>query len=357
MSESVSNPTEVDPLVSASTTESPTPQSTPSARPSPKIGDSRPAPQGEVIAPSLAPRSGGTESASNDPNRPKRRRRGGRGRGGPSRPNGTPVGGAQAPREAGATSTARPAPRANTPLSDLSSTEEGRPTRATEGPERTQRAAPKRRRGRERNGRPVGRYLMCVHVERDLTQIAVLEGRSLIEHHVAQATDDANQIDGNVYFGRVKNVLPGMEAAFVDIGTPKNAVLYWGDVANHGEETEDGTESVKRIEQLLRPGQTVICQVTKNPIGLKGARLTEEVSLPGRFVVLVPNSEVSGISKRLDDHERRRLRHLLDEIRPAGHGIIVRTAAEGVSDEELRRDVEQLMAKWNEIERLAIQRV
>jgi ribonuclease E len=194
---------------------------------------------------------------------------------------------------------------------------------------------------------------MCVHVERDLTQIAVLEGRSLIEHHVAQATDDANQIDGNVYFGRVKNVLPGMEAAFVDIGTPKNAVLYWGDVANHGEETEDGTENVKRIEQLLRPGQTVICQVTKNPIGLKGARLTEEVSLPGRFVVLVPNSEVSGISKRLDDHERRRLRHLLEEIRPEGHGIIVRTAAEGVSDEELRRDVEQLMAKWNEIERLA----
>ena len=201
MSESVSNPTEVDPLVSASATaESHTPQSAPSARPSPKIGDSRPAPQGEVTPPSLAPRSGGTESTSSDPNRPKRRRRGGRGRGGPSRPNGAPGGAAPAARGTGAASTSRPASRANSPLSELSSTEEGRPTRATEGPERTPRVAPKRRRGRERNGRPVGRYLMCVHVERDLTQIAVLEGRSLIEHHVAQATDDANQIDGNVYF-------------------------------------------------------------------------------------------------------------------------------------------------------------
>lgn len=191
---------------------------------------------------------------------------------------------------------------------------------------------------------------MCVHVQPDVTQIAVLEGRSLIEHHVARASDGENQIDGNIYFGRVKNVLPGMEAAFVDIGTPKNAVLYWGDVAAHGEEMEEGTEDIKRIEHLLRPGQTLICQVTKNPIGLKGARLTEEVSLPGRFVVLVPNSEVSGISKRLDDQERRRLRAVLDEIRPKGHGIIVRTAAEGVSEDDLRRDVEALLARWHEIE-------
>ena len=190
---------------------------------------------------------------------------------------------------------------------------------------------------------------MCVHVGQDATQIAVLEGRSLIELHVARSSDDANQIDGNIYRGRVKNVLPGMEAAFVDIGTPKNAVLYWGDVQiDRGDEIER-EPGTNRIEHLLRPGQTIICQVTKNPIGLKGARLTQEVSLPGRFVVLVPDSPASGISKRLDDKERRRLRKILDEIRPDGHGIILRTAAEGASADELRRDVAQLLKKWGEI--------
>jgi ribonuclease E len=191
---------------------------------------------------------------------------------------------------------------------------------------------------------------MCVHVRPEATQIAVLEGRSLIEHHVAWAKDDANQIDGNIYRGRVKNVLPGMEAAFVDIGTPKNAVLYWGDVAFDRDDTIEHEPGVMRIEHLLRPGQTIVCQVTKNPIGLKGARLTEEVSLAGRFVVLVPNSSTSGISKRLDDRERRRLRSVLDDIRPEGHGLIIRTAAEGVSADELRRDVAQLMSKWAEID-------
>jgi ribonuclease E len=206
-----------------------------------------------------------------------------------------------------------------------------------------------RRRGRERKGRPVGRYLMCVHVAQDATQIAVLEGRSLIEHHVARALDDANQIDGNIYRGRVKNVLPGMEAAFVDIGTPKNAVLYWGDVQTDRDEGIERDPGTTRIEHLLRPGQTILCQVTKNPIGVKGARLTQEVSIPGRFVVLVPESNASGISKRLDDRERKRLRRVLDGIRPEGHGVIVRTAAEGASVEELRRDVAQLVKKWDEI--------
>jgi ribonuclease E len=194
---------------------------------------------------------------------------------------------------------------------------------------------------------------MCVHVQPEVTQIAVLEGRSLIEHHVERAEDDANQIDGNIYRGRVKNVLPGMEAAFVDIGTPKNAVLYWGDVQFDSDDIGDREPGATRIEHLLRPGQSILCQVTKNPIGLKGARLTQEVSLPGRFVVLVPNSDASGISKRLDDRERRRLRSILDEIRPKGHGVIVRTAAEGVDVEELRRDVESLVEKWAEIEEKA----
>jgi ribonuclease E len=190
---------------------------------------------------------------------------------------------------------------------------------------------------------------MCVHVEPERTQIAVLEGRALVDHYVARPQDEAQQIIGNIYRGRVKNVLPGMEAAFVDIGTPKNAVLYWGDVAFDRDDIER-QPGADRIEHLLRPGQTIVCQVTKNPIGLKGARLTQEVSLAGRFVVLVPESGTYGISRRLDDNERRRLRKILDEVRPEGHGLIVRTAAAGASAEDLRRDVRQLVAKWTEID-------
>ncbi len=208
----------------------------------------------------------------------------------------------------------------------------------------------RRRSGRERRGRPVGRYLMCVHVRPHATQIAVLEGRTLVEHYVSRASDDATQIDGNIYRGRVQNVLPGMEAAFIDIGTPKNAVLYRGDVRYDVEDIETAKSASPRIEEMLRPGQVILCQVTKNPIGAKGARLTQEVSLPGRFVVMVPNSTAFGISKRLDDNERKRLRRIVDEVRPAGHGLIVRTAAEGASQDELRHDVERLVALWAAIE-------
>ncbi|HVF75697.1 MAG TPA: Rne/Rng family ribonuclease [Acidimicrobiales bacterium] len=211
-----------------------------------------------------------------------------------------------------------------------------------------------KRRGRERKGRPVGRYQMCVHLRPGATQIAVLEGRSLIEHYVSRPQDDVNQIDGNIYLGRVQNVLPGMEAAFVDIGTPKNAVLYRGDVHYDRDDVEGGgSKGSARIEQLLRAGQTILCQVTKNPIGTKGARLTQEVSLPGRFVVLIPNSDTYGISKRLADDERKRLRRILDEVRPEGHGLIVRTAAEDATPDELRRDVARLLKQWNDIDGLA----
>jgi ribonuclease E len=208
-----------------------------------------------------------------------------------------------------------------------------------------------RRRGKERKGRPVGRYLMCVHSQPQAIQIAVLEGRTLIEHYVSRPADDATQIHGNIYLGRVQNVLPGMEAAFVDIGTPKNAVLYRGDVQYDAEDVEERGGS--RIEHLLRPGQSVLCQVTKNPIGTKGARLTQEVSMAGRFVVFIPNSSTYGISKRLADDERRRLRKILDDVRPAGHGLIVRTAAEGATAEELRRDVERLQRQWQQLDELA----
>jgi ribonuclease E len=205
-----------------------------------------------------------------------------------------------------------------------------------------------RPRGQERNGRPLGRYLMAVHVEPEATQIAVLEGRALIEHYVSRPQDDAGLIHGNIYLGRVQNVLPGMEAAFVDIGTPKNAVLYRGDVQFDPEDVEEGGDA--RIEQLLKARQSIICQVTKNPIGAKGARLTQEVSLPGRFVVLIPNSATYGISKRLADDERKRLRAILDTVKPARHGIIVRTAAEGATKDELQRDVTHLLAQWEAIE-------
>ncbi|HKE76997.1 MAG TPA: Rne/Rng family ribonuclease [Acidimicrobiales bacterium] len=211
-----------------------------------------------------------------------------------------------------------------------------------------------RRRGRERKGRAVGRYSMCVHVSDKATQIAVLEGRSLIEHYVSHPSDDVSQIHGNVYIGRVQNVLPGMEAAFVDIGTPKNAVLYRGDVHYDPEDVERSSSGGRpRIEEVLRAGQTILCQVTKNPIGAKGARLTQEVSLPGRFVVLIPNSSTYGISKRLPDEERKRLRTILDRVKPAQHGVIVRTAAENVTTEEIEDDVRRLLDQWNQIDALA----
>jgi len=253
----------------------------------------------------------------------------------------------------------------------------GRPGSAAQGPsaqlspdlpDRLAKGRPEsgRRRG-ERRPRPLGRYLMVVHVGPTATQIAVLEGRTLIEHYVSRPADDTTQIDGNIYLGRVQNVLPGMEAAFVDIGTPKNAVLYRGDlrydeddVALAGEEDTrlasgrpSGPAREARIEQLLHTGQSIICQVTKNPIGTKGARLTQEVSLPGRFVVLIPESETYGISKRLPDEERRRLRRILDEVRPEGHGLIVRTAAEGVSADELARDVSRLLGLWEKVQSAA----
>jgi ribonuclease E len=197
---------------------------------------------------------------------------------------------------------------------------------------------------------PNAEYTMCVHVRSNATQIAVLEGRTLIEHYVSHAEDDVSQIHGNIYLGKVQNVLPGMEAAFVDIATPKNAVLYRGDVQFDRKDLDSPAEFKEtRIEQLLKNGQLVLCQVTKNPIAAKGARLTQEVSMAGRFVVLVPNSSTYGISKRLPDDERKRLRSVLDQVKPAHHGIIVRTAAAGADADELRRDVQSLVKHWDEI--------
>ena len=285
---------------SDASSEAPAPApATPSGPPrKPQIGDTRPAP-----APAAQEKSGDSANAK------KKRRRGGRGR---SRSGG----------QGGGRDTAH---------IDAEIIE--------------------RRRGRERNGRPVGRYLMCVQVRDGVTQVAVMEGRSLIEHYVSRPADDIGQIHGNIYMGRVQNVLPGMEAAFVDIATPKNAVLYRGDVQFDGEDVD--TKDTARIEHILRSRQMILCQVTKNPIGAKGARLTQEVSIPGRFVVLIPNSKTYGISKRLEDSERRRLRNILDRVKPAEHGVIVRTAAEHATEHELTADMTRLLDEWAAIEEAA----
>jgi ribonuclease E len=208
------------------------------------------------------------------------------------------------------------------------------------------------RKGRERNGKPVGRYFMGVQVRPGMAQVAVLEGRNLIEHYVSRPADDVSQIHGNIYLGRVQNVLPGMEAAFVDIATPKNAVLYRGDVQYDAEDIEQKGKNA-RIEDILKARQMIMCQVTKNPIGAKGARLTQEVSLPGRFVVLIPNSKTYGISKRLPDDTRKRLRNILDRVKPEQHGLIVRTAAEHATESDLEADMQILLDQWDEIERKA----
>ena len=295
----------------------------------PKIGDTRPGTP--VVNPEPAPRSAGGAAAGT--------------RSGNGRRPGNNGGGRDLARNSG---------EPGTELAETKRAPALKGPQALPGADNGQGSADgdrasSRRGGRERRGKAVGRYMIAVHVQPHLTQIALLEGRTLVEHYVSRATDDDTQIDGNIYRGRVQNVLPGMEAAFIDIGTPKNAVLYRGDVRYDTDDVESGASGQPRIEDVLRPGQTILCQVTKNPIGAKGARLTQEVSLPGRFVVLVPNSTAYGISKRLDDGERKRLRKIVDAVRPKGHGLIVRTAAAGASAEELSHDVERLVGEWEGI--------
>ncbi|WP_188111410.1 Rne/Rng family ribonuclease [Nocardioides antri] len=189
--------------------------------------------------------------------------------------------------------------------------------------------------------------VMVVRQRKDLTQIAVLEDKVLVEHYVAR--ESQTSLIGNVYLGRVQNVLPSMEAAFVDIGKGRNAVLYAGEVNWSALGHKEGAP--RKIESVLQSGQTVLVQVTKDPIGHKGARLTSQVSLAGRFLVYVPDGTTSGISRKLPDTERGRLKALLKEIVPETAGVIVRTAAEGASEDELTRDVERLKARWEDIEK------
>jgi ribonuclease E len=305
----------------------------------PKIGDTKApfVPAMPPPGPAIAKSQPAVAEAAPSGSRKRRRGKGGGGQGG-----GSSGGGEREPSERSADDESRKRRRG------------GRGTKPKQ-PSAADLELIQQRGGRERNGRPIGRYFMGVQVRAGLAQVAVLEGRSLIEHYVSRPADDVSQIHGNIYLGRVQNVLPGMEAAFVDIATPKNAVLYRGDVQYDQEDILDGGKKGNnaRIEEILKARQMIVCQVTKNPIGAKGARLTQEVSLPGRFVVLIPNSKTYGISKRLPDDTRKRLRNVLDRVKPEQHGLIVRTAAEHATVGDLEADMRLLLDQWDEIERKA----
>jgi ribonuclease E len=243
-----------------------------------------------------------------------------------------------------------------------STAEDGSDVRGVKGSTRLEAKRQRRREGRESGRRrpPIiteSEFLarreavervMVVRQQGDRTQIAVLEDGILVEHYVDKASHQSYV--GNVYLGRVQNVLPSMEAAFVDIGKGRNAVLYAGEV-NFDASGLEGES--KRIESALKSGQSILVQATKDPIGHKGARLTSQVSLPGRYLVYVPGASMTGISRKLPDTERTRLKQILKQVMPEDAGVIVRTAAEGATEEELSHDVARLAAQWEAIERKA----
>ena len=191
---------------------------------------------------------------------------------------------------------------------------------------------------------------MLVTASEERTQIAVLEDRTVVEHYVTRK-EDVTYV-GNIYMARVQNVLPGMEAAFLDIGKGRNGVLYAGEVLYDELDVEEGNDN-PRIEDVLKQGQKVLVQVTKDPMGTKGPRLTMHLSLAGRYMVLAPNSELFGISRKLTDKERDRLRRIVKKVKPDHHGVIVRTAAENATEEQITADLERLLEKWAKVEERA----
>ncbi len=296
----------------------------------------------------------GDDSGEDGEGKPRRRRRrGGRGRG-KKKPAGEGESTDEQPAEQedqgqqqseGSTRRRKRATRSDSGVDELA------------GSTRLQAKRQRRRENRDTRRRPViteAEFLarresvkrsMVVREKDSRVQIAVLEDDVLVEHYVSHQAQ--HSMAGNVYLGRVQNVLPGMEAAFVDIGRGRNAVLYAGEV-NWDAAGLEGKP--RRIELALKPGDTVMVQVTKDPIGHKGARVTSQISLAGRYLVFVPGGGVTGISRRLPDTERARLKKLLREVIPSDAGVIVRTAAEGASEEELRADVERLTRQWNVIQ-------
>jgi ribonuclease E len=280
----------------------------------------------------------------------RRRRRGTRGSGGSKAGDGE-----QAPKEQGERAKAEGA------KSEGGTRQKAKP-KTMSAEERVAAGGPTRgvRSSRSRTGRGDGRRrreplivppritdkVMVITERGDRDQIAVLEEDVLVQHYVTRT--GARSMVGNVYLGRVQNVLPGMEAAFVDIGRGRNGVLYAGEV-NYSPEDLEG--NAPRIEQVLKSGQAVMVQVTKDPMGGKGARLTAQISLPGRFLVFAPNQNLSGISRRLPDEERKKLKTILKKVKPAEHGVIVRTAAEGASEEAITHDLQRLIVQWDTIQK------
>ena len=189
---------------------------------------------------------------------------------------------------------------------------------------------------------------MLIRQKEEYSQIAVVEDGILVEHYVDRAS--AASLIGNIYLGKVQNVLPGMEAAFIDIGRGRNAVLYAGEVDwdSFGEQGQN-----RKIEDVFVSGQLTVVQVSKDPVGAKGARLTSHISIPGRYVVYAPKGHISGISRKLSELERNRLKSILDSLVEETASVVIRTAAEGASEEELVRDVNRLKAQWEVIEKKA----
>jgi ribonuclease E len=295
-------------------------------------------PDTERSQPEQGVRSGSSSS--------RRRRRGGRGGGGQRT---KPVDGATEtpdPTDAAAEDQARKRPKKAMTVEEQVAA--GGPTRGIRSSRsRTGRTGRDGRRRREPTITPprITDKVMVITERGDRDQIAVLEQDVLVQHYVTRT--GATSMVGNVYLGRVQNVLPGMEAAFVDIGRGRNGVLYAGEV-NYSPEDLEG--SAPRIEQVLKAGQAVLVQITKDPMGGKGARLTAQISLPGRFLVFAPNQNLSGISRRLPDEERRKLKSILKKVKPPEHGVIVRTAAEGASEEAITHDLTRLIAQWDQIQ-------
>ena len=293
-----------------------------------------PASQREDAQPDEAAASTSDEASGEDGTGTKRRRR----RGGRGRKKSGDGAGTEAPAQA---------ERARGPRTLEEQVASGGPTRGLRS--RTIRGRGRRQREPQITPPRITDKLMVITEHGDRDQIAVLEENMLVQHYVTRR--GAHSMVGNVYLGRIQNVLPGMEAAFVDIGRGRNGVLYAGEVNYSPEDLEGGRPP--RIEQVLKSGQAVMVQVTKDPMGGKGARLTAQVSLPGRFLVLAPDQDVSGISRRLSDDARKRLKAILNKVKPKHHGVIVRTAAEGASEEEITQDLERLIALWEQIQKTA----
>ncbi len=266
------------------------------------------------------------ESAADAANRRRRRRRGGR---------------TTATGESTATTTDAP----NAIVDERSSTRINAKRQRRRDPRENRRRTPLITEAQFLARREAVDRQMVIRQVQDKTQVAILEDKILVEHYVGSSS--SSSLIGNVYLGRVQNVLPGMEAAFIDIGKGRNAVLYAGEV-NWDLAGLEGQP--KRIELALSVGDPILVQVTKDPIGQKGARLTSQVSLPGRYLVYVPDGSMTGISRKLPENERIRLKRILRSVIPEGAGVIVRTAAEGAAEDELEKDVARLKAQWEDIQ-------